>query len=315
VSGTFPPSGPTSLAKIIPAYVYQQYSDDENIQAFNTAFNGAAQSYLDWFTSINLPIYTSPTISGPLLDWVAQGIYGLARPALPYGQIFGIGPLNTWMPATILVNSFQTTGVISNFTTTDDIFKRIITWYFFKGDGQQFSVGWLKRRIMRFLIGAAGTAPNIDNTYPVSVVFSGGAVAITVTLTADDGITQANAQIFQAAVISGAIALPFQYSFSVTIVNNIGPTGLVDNGGMLGITDATGWPSSSSMLPAGAVWDDGGIASIVPGATPDPFAAPVFFGLVTSAQLLAIGGANLPTANPGIGTGQLWNNGGFVWVA
>lgn len=35
---------------------------------------------------------------------------------------------------------------------------------------------------------------------------------------------------------------------------------------------------------------------------------------VTSA-LLAINGASLPTVNPGPGSGELWNNGGFVCVA
>src|ERR1035437_1654445 len=101
MSGTFPPIGPTSLQKILPAYVYQQYSDDDNIQAFNSAFNGVAQNYLDWFNSINLPIYTGSQIAGPLLDWVAEGIYGLRRPALPYGQTSSIGLIGSWMPNTI----------------------------------------------------------------------------------------------------------------------------------------------------------------------------------------------------------------------
>jgi hypothetical protein len=312
----FPPIGQTSLTQILPAYVYKQYEDDENIQAFNDAYNGMAQSYLDFINALNLPIYTSASISGSLLDWVAAGIYGLVRPALPYGQIVGIGPLNTWTPNQIAVNSFQTSGVINNFTTTDDIFKRIITWFFFKGDGQQFSAPWLKRRVMRFLTGAAGTAPNIDNTYPVSVAFGGdGDVTVTVTLTVAAGITLANAQIFQAAVASGAISMPFQLTVSVTVVNNLGPTGLINNGGMLGITTATGYPTSATGLPAGAVWDNGGVAAVIPGMAPDPYATPLFYGLVTAAQLLTVGGGNLPLTNPGLGTGQLWNNGGFVWVA
>ena len=40
---------------------------------------------------------------------------------------------------------------------TDDVFKRILTWHFYKGDGKNFSVRWLKRRIWRFLQGANGT--------------------------------------------------------------------------------------------------------------------------------------------------------------
>jgi hypothetical protein len=216
MSGTFPPSGPTTLTQILKAYVFEQYADDENIQAFFGSFNGLAQDYMSSIIGLNLPIYTG--LTGPLLDWVAQGIYGISRPSLPFGQVIGTGLLNTFELNTIELNSFTTSGTIQDFTTTDDIFKRIITWFFFKGDGQYFSIPWFKRRIMRFLIGTSGTAPNIDNTYPVSVVFSGSDVTITITF---DGVivTQAIAQIFQAAVQSGAIALPFQFTYTVTLVS------------------------------------------------------------------------------------------------
>jgi hypothetical protein len=308
----FPPSGVTVLTGILPAYVFQQYSDDVNIQAFNTSFNGLAQQYCNWFADANLPIYTG--LSGPLLDWMAQGLYGIARPSLPYGSVSAIGPLNTWALNTITLNSFQLVGVINQFTTTDDIFKRIITWYFFKGDGQVYCTTWLKRRIMRFLIGTSGTAPNIDNTYPISVTPNGaGVFTITITLTTSAGIVLSNAQIFQTAVQSGAICLPFQYSFTVDIV--LGATGLVDDGGVLQVTNLTGWPTSTSMLAAGSVWSNGSLVSVISGVTPDPFAAPVFYGMITSAQLLTLGGGNLPLSNPGVGTGQLWNNGGVVSIA
>jgi hypothetical protein len=217
MSGTqFPPIGPTSLVQILKAFVYQEYSDDENIQAFNSSFNGIAQDYLDWFNSVNLPIYTG--LSGALLDWVAQGVYGISRPSLPFGQVVSVGPVNTWGPNQIALNTSVTTGTVQDFTTTDDIFQRIITWHFFKGDGQQFSIPWLKRRVMRFLIGTAGTAPNIDNTYPVSVAFSSGD-AVTITVTTGGAVVLATAQIFQAAVASGAVAMPFQFSFTVTLAS------------------------------------------------------------------------------------------------
>lgn len=311
----FPPSGPTSLANILPAYIYQEYSDDDNVGAFFTAFNNIAQQYQNFFNDINLPIYTKANISGALLDWVAAGLYGIRRPALPYGSVTGIGLLATWMAAQIEVAQFYTTGAINLFTTTDDIFKRIITWHFFKGDGQVWCVMWLKRRIMRFLIGVNGAAPNIDNTYPVSVAFNHGAVAITITLTTDAGITLQSAQVFQAAVASGAVALPFQYSFTVTIVNSLGPTGLANIGGVLQVTDTTGYPTSPMGLAAGSIWNNGGVVSVVGPTSPSPFAAPVFFGLITAGQLLTLGGGDLPLTNPGIGTEQLWNNGGVVSIA
>jgi len=310
---TFPPTSPTMLTQIIPAFVYKQFEDDDNIQAFNSSFNALAQNYLSWFVDINLPIYTG--LSGLLLDWVAQGLYGISRPALPYGSTTGIGLVNTWKVNTILVNSYTMSGVIDLFTTTDDIFKRIITWFFFKGDGQVYSITWLKRRIMRFLIGINGVSPNIDNTYPISVVCSGnGAIAITITLTNAAGITSLSAQIFQAAVASGAISLPFQYSFSVTVINSIAPTYLTNVAGILNVASGQGYPTSATGLADGAVWSNSNVVTVVPGLTPNPFASPVYFGLVTAAQLLLIGGGNLPLADPMI-AGQLWNDSNIVHVS
>jgi hypothetical protein len=311
---TFPPLAQTVLPHILPAYVFQQYSDDDNIQALDSSFNGIAQQYHNWLVNANLPVYTK--LSGSLLDWMAAGLYGITRPSLPYGSVTAIGPFATTPYNTLPYAGYQTLGVISQFTTTDDIFKRIITWYFFKGDGQVYSTIWLKRRVMRFLIGTSGTAPNIDNTYPISIFHDGGgAFTITITLTPTAGIVLSNAQIFQAAVQSRAVCLPFQYSFTVDIVNDLGPTGLMNNGGLLGVAVTTGWPTSPVMLGDGKVWLNGGLAAVIPGMTPNPFAAPLFFGLVTSAQLLLIGGGNLPLSNPGVGTQQIWNNGGMVGVA
>ena len=313
MSGSFPPAGPTCLTRQILAYVYKQYEDDDNIQAFFSSFNALAQNYLDFFVDINLPIYTG--LSDSLLDWVAQGLYGISRPVLPYGKVTGTGLINTWKLNTILVNAYTISGSINLFTTTDDIFKRIITWWFFKGDGQVYSITWLKRRIMRFLIGINGAAPNIDNTDPISVVCSGGGViAITITLTDAAGIPLLTAQIFEAAVASGAICLPFQYSFTVSIINAI--TGLYNDGGALGVFPATGYPPAGS-LPGGSIYSNGGVVSVVPGGT-HLVGSPVFFGL-TAAQLLALGGLGLPWTAPVTGGGQLWIpggvSGGDIWIA
>ena len=53
----------------------------------------------------------------------------------------------------------------------DDLYKRSLTWHLQKGDGQYFNIRWLKRRVMRFLIGVNGTSPHIDNTDRISVSF------------------------------------------------------------------------------------------------------------------------------------------------
>ena len=79
-------------------------------------------------------------------------------------------------------NARRSIGPIDVTVTTDDVFKRIMTWNFYKGDGNVFNVRWLKRRIMRFLIGVDGTAPNVDQTYIVSVTFGNGQIAIRITV-------------------------------------------------------------------------------------------------------------------------------------
>lgn len=316
-----PPPGPPvqgTTQFIIPAYPYQQYEDDPNIDAFFAAYNIIAQSYLNWANKVQLGDYTGPFIVGPLLDWIAEGLYGIRRPALPYGVVQSIGPLNTWAPNTIALNTGITNGATSVFVTTDDVFKRIITWHFFKGDGQQFSIEWLKRRVMRFLIGVNGVSPNIDETYQISVTFGVDAqVTITITLIPTGLIALNITQIFQAAVASASVALPFQFVFNVVIVNDLGPTGLTDVAGVLHVTDITGWPTSSSGLLAGAVWANGGtggIVTIVPGVTPNPFAAPVFFGLVTAMQLQTLGGGDLPLVDPHV-VGQIWNSSNVAMVS
>lgn len=68
------------LESIIPAYPYTQYNDDPDIVAFFDAYNKLAQGYLDYFNNLNLPCWTSPAITGELLDWIAAGIYGESRP-------------------------------------------------------------------------------------------------------------------------------------------------------------------------------------------------------------------------------------------
>lgn len=313
-----PPPVPQPVQSIIPAFPYEEYQDDPNIVALFEAYNTIAQSYLNWFLTVKLGDYTS--LSNALLDWIAEGLYGMARPSLPSGSVQTIGPLNTWTPNQVGlgVNMSITIGAVTNFTVTDDIFKRILTWHFFKGDGMQFCIEWFKRRCMRFLTMAAGASRNIDNTYPISVAFGlNRIVTVTITLNSTFGIALLNAQLLQAGIASGALATPFQYTFVVNIVNNLTTTNLTNVSGILHITTATGWPTSATGLAAGKVWangGNGGVVTVVPGVTPNPFAAPQIFGLVTSATLLTIGGGNLPLTDPHV-VGQLWNNSNVVTVS
>jgi len=155
--GTFPPAGPTTLVAALPSYIYQKFADDDDLQAFATAFNGMANVYAAWFAGPPaLADYRGQ--AGPLLDWVAAGIYGFIRPTLSSGRFRSVGPYNTAAYNTLPYNALRQLGPKNVTVTSDDIFKRIITWNFYKGDGNRFNVRWLKRRIMRFLLGVNGSA-------------------------------------------------------------------------------------------------------------------------------------------------------------
>lgn len=183
----------------INQYLYQQYADDQDLQAFVSSENAATQAYITWFNQVILPVYQNLS-SGPpdangnatpgLLDWVAEGVYGLTRTAIEAEKFFGFGPLNT-----VTLDAITDTGagavlgyplnVLNQpsevfFAITDDVFKRVMTWNLYKGDGKRFCVRWLKRRVMRFLIGINGWDSTLwypqnyqgvgcDNTTAISV--------------------------------------------------------------------------------------------------------------------------------------------------
>lgn len=331
-----------TITRTVPAYPYLEYNDDDDIRAFFDAYNALVQGYVDWFASIGLPIYTTNLITGTLLDWVAQTIYGQARPLLPSGRPRTVGPFNTWAFNTLAYNTRRLIGSANYFATSDDIFKRIITWNYYKGDGYVFDVSWLKRRIMRFLLGVSGTAPNIDNTYQISATFSapnlvfinilngvrsvrGGALfgrfAFNTTRynqllsEFEQFAALTDAPVLVAAINARAVQLPFQYQFIVTIENGGGSTGFFNNGGVLGINTGEGYPTDDIGLPPGSIWSNGGNVSVVPGISPDPLAPPVYYGIETPAGLLALGGGNLPLDSGIPGSGQLWNNGGEVAIS
>ena len=207
------PPALTTLGTVIPAYLYQQYFDDNNLQAFFASYNGYAQSYINDINSWMLPVYANnPRVVGPVLDWVAAGLYGFIRPVLASGQQKTIGAYATTSFASIAFAYTNVTGGTTIYGTSDDIFCRILTWHLYKGDGKQYSILWLKRRIMRFLYGVNGSDFIIDNTYPVSISIASNNVTITLT-----GTPSLPSSIFQAAVAQGVLELPPFDTYTVTL--------------------------------------------------------------------------------------------------
>jgi len=207
------------ITQTLPAYLYQQWQDTnrisqpsiDSLNALFTAYNNLSQTNLNTINALNLPIYTNSVISGTLLDWVGTNLYGLVRPSVSSPIVFSNQGVYDTEPYD--VNSYNTNGIASPssvYVVTDDYYKRILTWYFYKGDGFQYNTLWLKRRIVRFLNGVNGVAPLIDNTYQVSVTY---AYPNQVTITIP---TASAAKTFlTAAIQDGILNVPFQYTYTV----------------------------------------------------------------------------------------------------
>ena len=208
---------PSTLQNTILAYLYQQYNDDADLQAFVSAYNTLTQGYVDWFNQINLPIYTG--LSAPMLDWVAEGLYGITRPVLSSGLSHKIGPFNTYAFNSLTFDGRKTIPAQNYLSTSDDIFKRIITWNFYKGDGGTFDVRWLKRRVMRFLTGMNGTSPNIDQTYPIDV-YAVGATEVIINIPDYTPFDVNVLAAFQEGINSGVLQTPFQFKF-LAMINGV----------------------------------------------------------------------------------------------
>lgn len=201
------PTNYTPLQQILGSYLYWQYSDDEDLQAFVAAFNALAQSYLDWFNQTPLAVYTSDGISGLLLDWIGLGIYGIARPVLSTNATSVRGAYAQNAYATLAYATLQYTASGTASLSTDDIYKRVLTWHLYRGDGQQFSIFWLKRRIARFLLGVNGSDADVLSN-PPSVSVSGSTYTVTVA-------PSTSATALQELINNGEMALPAQYTFVI----------------------------------------------------------------------------------------------------
>jgi hypothetical protein len=159
------------LQTAIPSYLYEQYADDENLQGWIDAFNLIIQDcYLEWFNDTPLSVYTNTTIMGSLLDWIAQGIYGIERPVFSstltqYIAGINFGPVNV-----VAVNGKQYFQSGTATVATDDFYKRVLTWWLYIGDGRAFTAEFLRRRVARFIYGVNGTDISLSQAESISVV-------------------------------------------------------------------------------------------------------------------------------------------------
>jgi len=174
----------------------------------------------------------------------------------------------------------------------------VMTWNLYRGDGQMFTMGWLKNRVNRFLNGPNGSDYAVlDN--PPSITVSGNVFTIS---SFQDSVFTA----LQELLANNALSVPFQYAFAFVNIS------FYNDGGMLWMTAPLTYPTSPTGLAAGAVWYNGGVVSVIPGGPGT--GSPAYFGAITAAGLLALGGGGLPTSNPN-NLNQLWNNGGVICIS
>lgn len=155
------------ISELPPSYLYSQYRDDANMQAFRDSYNDLVLTYLQWFNDNPLAVYSQSTISGSLLDWVGRSIYQISRPVLSTtSTIFRDSLISLPLIARPLPDSvvYQTGG---SQLVSDDVYKRMLTWILYRGDGVNSSLSWLRRRVARFLYGSNGA--NCDPSDYLSV--------------------------------------------------------------------------------------------------------------------------------------------------
>ena len=210
-----------------PYFTYELASDPGAFDVGNYQIipeQPASQGYLDEVNALNLPNYLDQT--GSLLDWVGHSLYGQNRFDLPTLLPLLIGPYNTYVLNTM---KFANTRRIEPrgetvITITDLDYQRILQWNNYKGDGFYCTIRWVKRRVQRFLEGIFSyesmLSPNPEETYQVSVQIIGFAVVITL-YTGVDSMSLAST--LQACILSKILEIPFQYNFSVVIVDSPPP--------------------------------------------------------------------------------------------
>ena len=167
-ASTSPPTPLQSIATM-QAYPYQQYSDDADVSAFFSAYNQIAQGYLDWFNQTSLSLYTSPAISGQLLDWTMEGIYGILRPVFSSLATSYRAGLNAFPLNVIPLNGKRFSESGTAILATDDYYKRTGTWILYVGDGGAFTIPLLRLRVARFLYGVNGADVSLAQAQDVHI--------------------------------------------------------------------------------------------------------------------------------------------------
>lgn len=229
----------TRPLKPVYSYLYYQYKDDLDLQAFINAFNEMAQGYWEWYRDTPLSVYSNTNVFGSLLDWVGLGLYGLGRPILLYaGPSRNFGEINSCKLNWTSINGLYRFKTGKAVPVTDDVYKRVLTWFLYRGDGYEVTLDWLRKRIARFLFGPNGSDITNDylqevslqgstktkdgaiNSYPINSRATNSSpkkkapVQNVIVITLQDSIMS---QQFQQLLNQGWLSVPFEITFTVNL--------------------------------------------------------------------------------------------------
>jgi hypothetical protein len=114
-------------------------------------YNALVKPLYEAINNLPLAVWVDARIAGDLLDIIGEGIYGRSRPVVQTGTPYIKGVYNTDLLNEQGFSEFKDAATYKPVTITDVLYKRYLTWHLYRGDGNQFSLPWLKRRIARFV--------------------------------------------------------------------------------------------------------------------------------------------------------------------
>lgn len=195
--------------KLVKSYVYQQYRDDADIIALFDAYNQIAQDYLKTFLSHSPAIYIDDVWTSGELTYLAWFLWGQRRWYSDYASSIDLEGAIDELPIDWISAGGSLPKPRQKLLINDDTFRRIMTWNLYRGDGAQFTIPWLKKRIKRWMIGVNGYAPLFGDANEISVNISNKIVNISV-VTTDTSLLLS----LQAALYSGALNVPAGFTFN-----------------------------------------------------------------------------------------------------
>jgi hypothetical protein len=177
-------------------YVGNGFEKSPDVNAIVDASNAELNTCIENLRNLSVAQYNDKCCDW--LDWFALGVYGFQRPIIAIDDTvradggwgsFGWGT-HGWGYGILGNNpSFE--------SVPDDIFIKTLQWHLYRGDGFQFCISWLRRRIQRF-----------TGEYVVSIELELWSFAITLP-------KNRTTNYFKYLILANKLELPEQFTYAV----------------------------------------------------------------------------------------------------